>query len=568
MSSRRQFTVYLSSTFTDLDVERKAAIDIVRRYGIVLDSCRAGEEGVAATCTGDVRKCDLYVGIVAKRYGYRPPAAENPRDLSITEIEYESCRIEGQPRIDRLMFLKTRFDEEFSDQPSARIDAFRDRVAKDQTAFPFKETADLRLALERAVRDASDRFHGEAGLRTGAMGGSAPRPDLLLPVALATVTGTDDALLANLRDPRFLVFDISPAETRWIALLDAQARRAQAICLLVTVAGLTRLAQPDVAARVAGAIGMGAASNRPVTLVLAGADAAALPATWAGAAHFEVAADALVKATPATLDSVYQWLRGRQPGLTTLPRLALPYVIVAPTQAEIDSLLATDRHGFDGFDDEFERADRIADLSMMTDAARAASKDWPDGHYAEKREAWHCFGSRYGSIETLLLASIERINSAAEGTRERRLLRESRIAPRPYRLEELLDDQHGSADALLAAVERGGLVLIDELALLHPRLRAAAKRLLRAGRTAVVSVSACDPAHSPTRRLIGSRSFMHVGALVTRFADEQDPRCEVAVNSVERLQRWWRLAIPDLVALGEQAEARVELVDKVDGLFA
>jgi hypothetical protein len=60
---------------------------------------------------------------------------------------------------------------------------------------------------------------------------------------------------------------------------------------------------------------------------------------------------------------------------------------------------------------------------------------------------------------------------------------------------------------------------------------------------------------------------MHVGALVSRFADELDPRCELSVNSVERLQRWWRLAIPDLVSAGEGAEASPQLVERVDRLF-
>lgn len=568
MSFRRQFTVYLSSTFTDLDDERKAAVDIVRRYGVVLDSCRASEEGVAATCAGDVRKCDLYVGIVAKRYGYRPGAAENPRDLSITEIEYEACRLDGQPRIDRLMFLKTRFDDEFSDKPSERIDAFRERVSTEQTAFPFKETAELKLALERAVRDASDKFHAETVGRVGAMAGAARRHDMLLPVALATLTGTDDALAACVRDPRFHCFDISPAEPQWIARFDAGARRAQTACLLVTPPGLTRLAEPAAAERVRAAIEIHASANRPLTLVLAGTEAAALPAAWGAVATYAIGADALAQDPAPTLDVLYQWLRARHSGLTALPRVALPYVIVAPVRAEIDTLLEPDRRGFADFDDEDDRSDRIADLARMADAARLASQEWPDGHYAARREDWHCFGPKQPSIEALLLAAVERINQAADGSRERRQLREARIVPRAYRLDELLDDRHGSGSALLAAIERGGLVMIDELALLHPRLREAAKRLLRPGRTAVVSVSACDPSHSPTRRLIGSRSFMHVGALVTRFADEQDPRCEVAVNSIERLQRWWRLAIPDLVALGEAAEARAELVERADGLFA
>ena len=565
MSFRRQFTVYLSSTFNDLALERAAAIEVMRPYAAVLDSCRASDEGVAATCVSDVRKCNLYIGIVAKRYGFCPSMGEQPGDVSITEIEYDSCRAPGQPRIGRLMFLKTRFEEEYSDNPSDRVDAFRKRASAEQQAFPFKEFADLKLALQHAVR-----FHAETALPGGAMGGPPPRADLLFPVALATLTGTDDAVAARLADPRFHTFDISPADPQWLARFDASARRAQTACLLVTTAGLSRLVQPAAAARVAAAAQIGAAAGRPLTLVLAGVDAAALPADWADAECFGLGADALAttSAASAALDAVYQHLRADQPGLTMLPRLALPYVIIAPTRAEVDSLLAADKHGFDGYADEDDRADRIADLVRLAEAARAAGKEWPESHYAgANREAWHCFGAAQPSIEVLLRIAIERINNAADATRERRLLGDARIVPRAYRLEELLDDRHGSASALLAAIERGGLVLIDELALLHPVLREAAQPLLRAGRTAVVSVSACDPAHSPTRRLIGSRSFMHVGALVTRYVDDQDPRCEVSINSVERLQRWLRLAIPDLTSQGDGSEVRVDLIDKIDGVF-
>ena len=49
-------------------------------FARVATSYRASEEGVVVTCTGDVRKSNLYIGILGQRYGYVPPVTEsNPQ---------------------------------------------------------------------------------------------------------------------------------------------------------------------------------------------------------------------------------------------------------------------------------------------------------------------------------------------------------------------------------------------------------------------------------------------------------------------------------------------------------
>ena len=81
--------VYVSSTYSDL-VEHRAAVYRVLRQ--LRHDVRAMEDYVAVDerpvdeCLADVATCDVYVGIFAWRYGYIPPAEQNPQGLSITEL--------------------------------------------------------------------------------------------------------------------------------------------------------------------------------------------------------------------------------------------------------------------------------------------------------------------------------------------------------------------------------------------------------------------------------------------------------------------------------------------------
>jgi hypothetical protein len=130
------------------------------------------------TCTGDVRKCNLYIGILGQRYGYVPPVTEsNPKKKSITELEYDASRTPGQPAIPRLMFIKppeagitAAHIDALSNKTSAkRMEAFLDRAGKDQTAYLFKNLEDLRSELRIRVKDQADQFHNENELKATAL---------------------------------------------------------------------------------------------------------------------------------------------------------------------------------------------------------------------------------------------------------------------------------------------------------------------------------------------------------------------------------------------------------------
>lgn len=78
--------VYISSTFQDLKTERRAAYQAVRRLrhdAIAMEDYVAADERPLDRCLADVRRCDVYVGLLGWRYGYVPPG----RNRSITELE-------------------------------------------------------------------------------------------------------------------------------------------------------------------------------------------------------------------------------------------------------------------------------------------------------------------------------------------------------------------------------------------------------------------------------------------------------------------------------------------------
>ncbi len=85
--------VYLSSTLKDLGPERQAIKDALSDECAVVESYTADERSVRDSCLADVASCDVYIGIVGRRYGFIPPGAS----YSITVLEYEKAREEGRP---------------------------------------------------------------------------------------------------------------------------------------------------------------------------------------------------------------------------------------------------------------------------------------------------------------------------------------------------------------------------------------------------------------------------------------------------------------------------------------
>jgi formylglycine-generating enzyme required for sulfatase activity len=90
----RKRVVYVSSTFVDLEAHRAELRQILEKGGWDVSSMEtypAFDERPLDKCLADVAAADVYVLLIAHRYGYRP-STDNPGRLSITELEYEQAQ--------------------------------------------------------------------------------------------------------------------------------------------------------------------------------------------------------------------------------------------------------------------------------------------------------------------------------------------------------------------------------------------------------------------------------------------------------------------------------------------
>jgi tetratricopeptide (TPR) repeat protein len=145
--------VYLSSTLLDLREERQAVTDWLITAGFQpVHSYVADTETVRDSCLDDIDGCELYVLIVGHRYGFQP-AQRNPKQRSITELEYRKARKLKQPC---LAFLRTSVpDIALSDlnEPAryAKVQAFRAEVQNAVRPAEFKDMAEFNAALGTAI---------------------------------------------------------------------------------------------------------------------------------------------------------------------------------------------------------------------------------------------------------------------------------------------------------------------------------------------------------------------------------------------------------------------------------
>ena len=204
--------VYLSSTLNDLGPERQAAKEALGGECTVVESYTADERSVRESCLADVAECDLYIGILGRRYGFIPAGESH----SITELEYQRAREHNLPT---LIFVKDDsaialpFSDAYTkehDNPEL-IESFRQRVSSGTEAAVraanFKTSEDLKSHVLKAYLCYYQR-HGKIPLER-IEGRPYPGLRAFLPTESDRFFGRDaeiEALVERLlgRDERFL----------------------------------------------------------------------------------------------------------------------------------------------------------------------------------------------------------------------------------------------------------------------------------------------------------------------------------------------------------------------------
>jgi hypothetical protein len=83
-------TVFISSTFIDLNEERKKVWDCLEKFDVAvkgMEQFGARKSTPLETCLTEVEQSDIYVGIIGMRYGSEDPSTKK----SYSQLEYEKA---------------------------------------------------------------------------------------------------------------------------------------------------------------------------------------------------------------------------------------------------------------------------------------------------------------------------------------------------------------------------------------------------------------------------------------------------------------------------------------------
>jgi O-acetyl-ADP-ribose deacetylase (regulator of RNase III) len=151
--------IYISSTFEDLEDYRKRVYRQLRRVRhdvIAMEDYVAQDERSLPNCLADISECDLYVGLFAWRYGYIPED-NNPRRLSITELEYRHAVAEGKECLvflldEKVPWSPLKEDSHTGDgEGGKRIRQLREELRKKKQVAFFSSPDDLASLVAAAV---------------------------------------------------------------------------------------------------------------------------------------------------------------------------------------------------------------------------------------------------------------------------------------------------------------------------------------------------------------------------------------------------------------------------------
>lgn len=153
--------VYVSSTFHDLR-EHRAAIDrALRRMGhdvIGMEQYVAEGTKPLDRCLADVRIADVYLLVVAWRYGFVPAdSTANPENRSVTRLEFDEAKRVGKPILAFMLdpeapWPPSQVDAMSTDEHAAHgVSDFRTEVGSNYLAGIFRTADDLAGQAAAAV---------------------------------------------------------------------------------------------------------------------------------------------------------------------------------------------------------------------------------------------------------------------------------------------------------------------------------------------------------------------------------------------------------------------------------
>ncbi len=227
--------VMISSTFSDLSSQRQVLMSAADRAKLYAEGMEHNDGGVNASVLENsldmVRRSHAYVLLIGRRYGQRPVSTKNPKNLSITELEFnEAIRLD---KAIKLILLSDDYPTGAGDKNQADIDsleAFRERAkSKDGNSGEHRiykvvnNEKDLLLAANNAMRDLAEHLREHAPLPAADPTPSAPSASAFPPTDCTVATRLQTALFKRIDEIRV---QGSPDEKRLLSLLPQCTSRA------------------------------------------------------------------------------------------------------------------------------------------------------------------------------------------------------------------------------------------------------------------------------------------------------------------------------------------------------
>lgn len=535
-------TVYLSSSFKDLQSHREAVSKALNQLAdikvVAMEDYVARDDRPLDACLKDVAACDVYVGLFAWRYGYVPSAAENPRGLSITELELEAAA--DKPRLAFVLREDAPWSPQLMDSVTgdndrgAKILALRQRLLTERLATEFSDPAGLAIAVCNAVSNlqGADRDVGSRPQRlqrlqrevTHALYLAHHAADAGQAAALAR------ELAVGLERPTKLSSEALFADDeRGVALREENAIACHAAAALITPQSLPQmLADAD---HVAESLQVLRARTGTLALLLSNVRPDELPATWLADQRFVLAPPERAGENP--LLAARAWLAARQPR-AGCRSVGVPVCIVAMTDAELQRL-----EGDAALLARLTAAEQ-QQYAELRQALAAEGIDWK-ARYRASRHRWRPFHEDGPSVRAIA----EEIADAV-GLRGQIQQRQRHVRLQWYPFDALAEDNPRLRPTYRAIARAGCVVLVDEVSLFHPALRESFQNspFFNNDAVAIVTVSPFDPGREQVEALLEDATRRRLAGAFDRYAVEYDPQCELAVGTERRFKRWLHCSLP------------------------